>query len=336
MGVIYQARKTGSDSMVALKMLLGGEQADEENQLRFLFEAHRAGLLEHPGIVPIYEVGEHRGAPFFTMRLMKESLADHLSRERLDRRRSIELMARVARAVHHCHQRGILHRDLKPANLLMDAEGEAHLADFGIARHLEQTSGLTQTGAVLGTPAYMAPEQARGETRNVTPAADVYSLGAILFELLAGRPPFAAATAELLRKKVQHDEPPRLRKVDATIDQSLETICEKCLEKAPERRYPSALALAEDLESVLHGDPLVAQAIGQPERLARWAARHPVLVGVSVALLLFASTSAGVVLFETTSQRDTLRGDVLAANVFYTSTASACSGRPMSRDSSRC
>ncbi|MFP2930317.1 serine/threonine-protein kinase, partial [Pyxidicoccus sp. 3LG] len=257
MGVVYKARHLRLQRMVALKMIVDGELASELDVHRFHAEAEAAALLDHPNIVPIYEVGEHEGHHYFTMRLMEGgSLADHMARLRTQPRRAAELMAAVARAVHHGHQRGILHRDLKPPNILLDTEGQPHVSDFGVAKRIEK-DGLTQTGTVVGTPAYMAPEQAAGHVRGLTLSADVYSLGAILYELLSGRPPFEGETAAHILQQVLEAEPVSLRTVAPGVDRDLETLCHKCLEKQPGRRYASAEELARELERYARGESIL-------------------------------------------------------------------------------
>jgi tRNA A-37 threonylcarbamoyl transferase component Bud32 len=314
MGVVFKARHLRLQRVVALKMIADGELASELDVHRFHAEAEAAARLEHPNIVPIHEVGEHEGHHFFTMRLMEGgSLAGHMARLRGEPRRAAELMAAVARAVHHGHQRGILHRDLKPPNILLDAEGRPHVGDFGVARHLEKAS-LTQTGAVVGTPAYMAPEQAAGHVHGLTLAADVYSLGAILYELLSGRPPFVGDTAAHVLQQVREAEAPPLRTLAPGVDRDLETLCHKCLEKQPERRYGSAEALAEDLERYARGEPIHARPLGRGQRTWRWFLRHPLLAGaLAVVAWLLVTTAAGA-LHVAHGQLQARREEVLAAN----------------------
>jgi serine/threonine-protein kinase len=312
MGVVWKARKQGIDRLVALKMVHGGEFADEEALIRFRAEAEAAAGLDHPNIVPIYDVGEHDGCPWFTMRLMQGSLADQLPRERADVRSECALVATLARAVHYGHQRQVLHRDLKPGNILLDAEGTPSVSDFGTAKRLERSANLTRTGAVLGTPGYMAPEQALGQVNGLTAATDVHGLGAILYELLTGRPPFSAESDERLLRMVIEAEPARPRSLAQGIDRDVETICLKCLEKAPDRRYASAQALAEDLERYLRGENIEARAIGPTLRAWRWSGRHPVAAGTG-ALVLIATVTA---LFASLQQEERSRREILAANAY--------------------
>jgi WD40 repeat protein len=296
MGVVYQARQKSLNRVVALKMVLGGRPGDSAELQRFRREAEAVASLDHPNIVPIYEVGEHGGWHYFSMKLVEGgSLAQHLERFRGDPRAAAALVATVARAVHHAHQRGILHRDLKPANILLDAKPQAAwvplVTDFGLARRVEGNADLTQTGAILGTPSYMAPEQAAGGGRPLTTAADVHSLGAILYELLTGRPPFQADTPLDTLLQVREREPSRPRSLNRRVDRDLETVCLKCLEKEPARRYGSAEALADDLERWLRDEPVRARRAGTAERVVKWARRRPALA--SLAALLVLSTVLG-------------------------------------------
>lgn len=248
MGVVYKARQRGLNRLVALKMVLTGQLASAAEAQRFHLEAEAAAGLDHLHIVPIYEVGERQGQLFYSMKLIEGgSLGQHLPRLTRDPRAAVQLMATAARAVHHAHQRGILHRDLKPGNILLDGDGQPHLVDFGLAKRVSDTAstpGLTQAGAIVGTPRYMAPEQARAE-KGLTTAADVYALGAILYELLTGRPPFTAATTLDTLMQVLEQEPTPPRRIQPTVHRDLEAIALKCLAKEPggatsrRRRWPT-------------------------------------------------------------------------------------------------
>jgi tetratricopeptide (TPR) repeat protein/tRNA A-37 threonylcarbamoyl transferase component Bud32 len=276
MGVVYKARQLALGRHVALKLIRSAEFASDAELVRFQNEAEAVARLDHPHIVPIFEVGQHQGLRFFSMKLIDGSSLDRkLSEFTTDFAASARLTALLAEAVHHAHQRGILHRDLKPANILLDGQGMPHITDFGLARRIDSGTDLTQSGLPMGTPAYMSPEQARGEKGSLTTATDVYGLGSILYALLAGRAPFAgtslAETLDMVR------EAPVLppSRVNHRVPRDLEVICLKCLEKDPERRYPGARALAEDLDRWLRGEPIHARPVNPATRAAMWCRRHP-------------------------------------------------------------
>ncbi len=301
MGVVYNAQQTKLDRPVALKVLHSIFGACEGGIQRLRVEAEATARLDHPNIVRVFEFGEHEGHPYLAMQLVEgKSLAEHIHRcgSDFNDKDVALLMGKIARAVHHAHQRGVLHRDLKPGNILLDDSGEPHLIDFGLAKCVERESRLTQTGAFLGTPAYASPEQAAGQNKSVTTASDIYSLGAILYVLLTGQPPFVGeSTAETI-EKVKSGALLRPRSVQPTISTNLETICLKCLEKEPARRYASALELAKDLERFLDGKPISARPVGPLERTWMWARRNPAHAGLGIALsLLVLASVIGVLLW---------------------------------------
>jgi serine/threonine-protein kinase len=299
MGVVYKARQISPPRLVALKVILAAGQASDEELQRFRREAEIAAQLEHPNLVAVYQAGVHEGLPYLSMQLVEgRSLAKEVSRFTQDPDAAARLMATVARAIHFAHQHGVLHRDLKPANVLLDAQGNPHVADFGLAKRLQGGSrGLTQTGAVVGTPAYMAPEQAAAP-KGLTTAVDVYGLGAVLYELLTGRPPFQAATALDTLLQVLDQEPVRPKALNPRVNQDLEAICLKCLEKVPARRYASAEALAEDLERWLRGEPILARPPGRVGRLIKWVRRRPLAAALLVVVLWVPLVSLGFAVWQ--------------------------------------
>ena len=280
MGVIYKARQVGINRLVALKMIRSGEFADPQELVRFQIEAQAVAQLDHPHVVRIYDFGEWRPSetapplPYFSMEFVDGgSLDKKLAAESLTPRRAAELAEMLARAVHFVHYRGIVHRDLKPANVLLTSDGLPKIADFGLAKKLDGDLGLTMTKTVMGTASYMAPEQAAGKTREVGAAADIYALGAILYEMLSGKPPFKADTREMTIYQVMTEEPAPPTKHRVDVPSELEAICLKCLEKEPAQRYPSAEHLAEDLKRWLSGEAISITITSDEERHARWAKR---------------------------------------------------------------
>jgi len=287
MGVIYRARQKSLNRIVALKLILTGPLASGDEIRRFHSEAEAAAILDHPGIVPIYEVGELAGQHYFSMGYVEgQSLADRIKDGPLPPREAAQLVRRVSEAVHFAHQAGVIHRDLKPANILLDRAGQPRVTDFGLAKRVKGHSQLTGTNQILGTPSYMPPEQARGVAGKIGPAADVYALGAVLYELLTGRPPFTAANPLATLVQVLHHEPVPPRQLNSQVPLDLNTIALKCLEKSASRRYPTAQDLADELGRYLAGEPIHARPIGPGERLWRWCRRHPARAVASAAVLL--------------------------------------------------
>src|SRR6266480_3803112 len=287
-GVVFRARQKSLNRTVALKVISLGQWASKAHLKRFRLEAEAAAHLEHPGIVPIHEVGERDGQCYFSMKFVEGGQLDEVVRRApMSIRQGAELIAKVARTVHYANEHGILHRDIKPGNILLDQKGEPHLTDFGLARLVESESTVTCTMEVLGTPSYIAPEQAVGNNAAVSSATDVYGLGAVLYQLLTGQPPFAGGTTYETIKLLLDTEPRQPRLLNPKIDRDLSTICLKCLEKDPKRRYTSPLALAEDLERWLKHEPIVARHTGVFTRGRKWVRRNPtsaLLVACVVAL----------------------------------------------------
>jgi tRNA A-37 threonylcarbamoyl transferase component Bud32 len=286
MGVVYKARQVGLNRLVALKMIRAGEFAGPAERQRFQAEAEAVARLKHPGIVQIYEIGEHQGLPFFSLEFCPGgSLAAKHGGTPVLPKEAAQMVATLARAMQAAHAAGIIHRDLKPANVLVAEDGALKVTDFGLAKQLDQ-AGQTASGAVMGTPSYMAPEQAAGQSKAIGPAADVYALGAILYELLTGRPPFRAATVVDTLMQVVADEPVRPRRWVATLPRDLETVCLKCLSKAAANRYASAQDLADDLERWLAGEPVRARPLAPWQRVDRWLRRLPRVADLGLAILL--------------------------------------------------
>jgi tetratricopeptide (TPR) repeat protein len=293
MGVVYQAREPHSGRIVALKCVLACQDDADQVVTRFRREAETAARLDHPNIVPIYQVGETAdGFPFYTMKYAAGGSLLQARRPLLEHpRKSAALMVKVARAIHYAHGQGVLHRDLKPGNILLDSHGEPLVTDFGLARCEAVSSYLTRSLASFGTPGYIAPEQADGPAANLTPAADVYSLGAILFELLAGRTPFVGENAFAVMKQSAHEPAPKLRTLAPDVDRDLETICDRCLEREPADRYQSAAELADDLQSWLDDRPIRARRPGSWRQTRRWVRQNRLLAAALAALCVIGAAS---------------------------------------------
>jgi serine/threonine-protein kinase len=287
MGVVYKAKQLGLNRLVALKMILAGAHAGSEQLSRFRAEAEAVASLQHPNIVQIYEVGEENGIPYFSLELVEGgSLAQRINGFPQPVREAALLVETLARAVDAAHHRGIVHRDLKPANVLLSIEGQPKITDFGLAKRA-QGDGQTLSRAIMGTPSYMAPEQAAGGTKQAGPAADIYALGATLYEMLTGRPPFKGATPLETLIQVREVEPASPRTLNVQIDHDLETICLKCLAKEPSQRfYQSAHEVAADLRRFLNGEPIRARPVSRAELLQRWCRRKPVVAGLLLAVML--------------------------------------------------
>ena len=293
MGVVYLARQCGLNRPVALKMILAGAHAGAEERARFQSEAEAAARLQHPDIVQIHEVGEHDGRPFLSLEYVGGGGLDRkIAGTPQPPRRAAELVERLARAMHHAHEHGVIHRDLKPANVLLTPEGGPKISDFGLAKRLEDDSGHTQSGTIIGTPSYMAPEQAAGRAKEVGPAADVYALGAVLYELLAGRAPFRGASFLETVEQVRTQEPVPPTQFQPQVPRDLETVCLKCLQKEPRQRYASALDLADDLGRFLAGEPVRARPVSAAGRLWRWCRRNPRTAALSAAVVLLLAAIA--------------------------------------------
>jgi len=321
MGVVYKARQVRLNRLVAIKMIRAGEFASPTLIQRFHREAEATANLQHPNIVSIYETGEIQGQHYLSMALIEgDSLDDHILRSgtggpsvEKDVRSSVRarmmeiarIMAKVARAVDHAHQHGVLHRDLKPSNILVDRRGEPHLTDFGLAKVIGRgDSNLTVTGAIMGTPSFMAPEQASGNNKSTSTLADVYSLGAILYAMLTGQPPFRADTPVETLKQVVEQEPKHPSTLREGIDSDLSTIAMKCLEKEPKRRYPSAAALAEDLERWLRKEPIQARPVQTAERFWRWCRRNPAVSALCGTVMLLVMALIVVLVSLVEKERD--------------------------------
>jgi len=302
MGVVYRATQRRLGRQVAVKVLRGGALADPEARRRFRREAESAGRLQHPGVVAVHDVGEDQGVCWFSMDYVPgENLAQRVQQRAMEARAAAACVRKVAEAIQHAHENGVLHRDLKPSNILMGLDDQPKVTDFGLARHLEETTGwrvaaLTHSGQTLGSPGYAAPEQALFGKAAV--AADVYGLGAVLYHTLTGRAPFVGPTLDSILLQLRETEPVPPRRLNPTVPPDLETICLKCLEKAPERRYVSAAALAEDLRRFLMGEVLLARPVGLPGKAVRWCRQRPALAGLAAAFFLAAALGTGGVIYQ--------------------------------------
>lgn len=286
MGVVYKARQPGLNRLVALKMILRAEHASEHEKQRFIREAESIAQAQHPNIVQIHEIGEYQGLPFFSLEFVQGgSLEDRLNGTAIPSHEAAQILEVLARGMHFAHQQNIIHRDLKPANVLITEDGILKITDFGLAKKLDDV-GLTETGAVVGTPSYLSPEQANGKSELMSPAVDVYALGVILYECLTGRPPFQAATVMDTLLQVIADEPVSPSQHVKGIPRDLETICMRCLEKSPARRYTTALDLAEDLQRFQQGKPVQARPVGRLSRFWRTCQRHPVVSGLLLTVFV--------------------------------------------------
>jgi hypothetical protein len=290
MGVVYKACQTQANRLVALKMILSSRHAGQQARKRFRIEAESVARLQHPNIVQLYEVGEHDGYPFFSLEYCEGGTLDrHLKHEPISAERAARIVETLARAMHYAHERGVVHRDLKPANILLDGAGNPKIADFGLAKRMDGDEGQTRTGEIMGTPEYMAPEQAAGRIHDIGPATDIYALGAILYDTLTGRPPFQAPSVLEALELIRSQEPVPPSRLRLQLSRDLETICLKCLQKEPEKRYASALEMADDLKAYLAGEPIKARPVGTIERTVRWCRRNRavslLLLGLTVVFL---------------------------------------------------
>ena len=292
MGVVFKARQLKLNRIVALKMLLAGAYAGAEELARFQREAEAVAVLRHPNIVQVHDAGEMEGRPYLTMEYVEGgTLAQSLASTPQTPRRAAELIASLASAVQFAHQSGFIHRDLKPANVLLTMEGTPKIADFGLARSIHQSTQFTEAGARLGTPSYMAPEQAAGNASAIGPAVDIYALGAVLYEMLTGRPPLEGRVQAETIQKVIAEEPLPPSRVNRQVPRDLETICLKCLQKSPARRYASAQDLVDDLHRFLDGKPVLARPIGSFGRMVKWVRRRPTVATLLAVLLLSLGTA---------------------------------------------
>ncbi|HSS16598.1 MAG TPA: serine/threonine-protein kinase, partial [Candidatus Dormibacteraeota bacterium] len=289
-GVVFRAWQKSLNRTVAVKIIGIGQFTTNAHLKRLRREAAAAAKLNHPGIVPVYEVGERDGTYYFSMRFVEgDNLDEVVGRGPVSARQAAELIAKIARTVHYAHEHGILHRDIKPGNILLDANGEPHLTDFGLARLVEHGSTVTGSLEVMGTPSYMAPEQAVGNNAELSRATDVYGLGAVLYELLTGHPPFAGGTTYETIHLLLDSEPRQPRLWNPKVDRDLSAVCLKCLEKNPRHRYSSALELAEDLERWLNHEPILAKRSGFFAHARKWVQRNPMIAALITLSVLLAA-----------------------------------------------
>lgn len=309
MGVVYEAQQLSLKRRVALKTVTAGVHSDPLQHARFQIEAESVAALQHPNIVQIYEVGEYTGVPYFSLELIGGgSLEGKIQNNPQPPRESAEMVRKLARAMHYAHQQGIVHRDLKPANVLLTQDGQPKISDFGLAKRVDSMESFqTQAGTILGTPSYMAPEQASGDIEGIGPASDVYALGAILYRLLAGRPPFQGATLVETLDAVRSKEPTPVRQLQPRVPRDLDIICLTCLQKSKARRYLSAETLARDLDHFLAGEPIEARPVGAAERLWRWCKRNPGIAALTAtvfALLAAVAISSSVLAYRIDQEKN--------------------------------
>ncbi len=334
MGIVYKARQVSLNRIVALKMILAGQLAAEEDVARFRREAQAAAHLQHPNIVAIHEVGEHDGQPFFSMDFVPgRSLREIVREGPLPARRAAQYVKAIAEATHYAHQHGTLHRDLKPANVLIDDADQVRITDFGLAKQVHEDPGLTGSGEIVGTPSYMPPEQALGRRAEVGPASDVYSLGAVLYELVTGQPPFRGETVGDVLSQVIDGEPVSPRLLNRGLPRDLATISLKCLERDPRKRYPTAAALAHDLERFLGDEPIQARPTGRLQRLGRWCRRRPLIAGLIAAIVLVLLTGTAVSCYFTVEA--SRRAQDATERLWQAYLAQARAGRRSGRDGQR-